>query len=85
MSDHTYNQSVLRLIDYVQNTSRDFGEGLGYYQVFVQDGHGNLTPALFTQSQVDAAVQRASENTEDLRPALASVPALYRWLLKVWN
>lgn len=80
-----YNNSILRTKDYVTNNSRDFGEGLGYYQCFVEDADGNLTPALFTHSQLEAAFKRAEENPEDLRPALKEVPALWRWVTAIWN
>ena len=65
-------ESQISLDEHVENKERKFGAAVTYYPVFVIDEMGRKVPALFTQSQIDIAVQRAMFNTEDIPVAKKS-------------
>ncbi len=50
----------------VGNKERRFGSAVEYYPVMLTDDKGEEIPALFTKSQLDTAIKRASENMEDI-------------------
>ncbi len=58
--------SIIRLDEKVDNTERKFGEALEYYPAEVVLEDGTETWAMFTQSEIDGAVERAAKNKEDI-------------------
>jgi hypothetical protein len=50
----------------IVNTDRHFGAQKDYYPIYIEQENGDLTPALFTQSQINVAINRASQNKEDV-------------------
>ena len=49
----------------VANMDRKFGAGDFYVPAMVELPGGAMVPALFTESAIDAAIQRANDNPED--------------------
>lgn len=62
------------------NTGRKFGAGTSYYCAHFDDS-GTLRPLLFTEDQINVAIDRALTNPEDV-PAPARLP-LSHWLRKI--
>jgi len=58
--------SKIYLKELVENTERRFGSDTEYYPVYIEDKNGDVYPALFTCAQIEAAMHRASVNTEDM-------------------
>jgi len=59
-------KSVIFLSEKVVNKNHKFGEVDAYFPAFVQDEDGNKKPALFTENQIEVAINRASRNMEDI-------------------
>jgi hypothetical protein len=62
--------STIHLNEKVENTERKFGAALEYYPVEVINESGNTQWAMFTQSEIDVAVERATKNKEDIPKSL---------------
>ncbi len=62
--------SIIKLNEQVDNTERKFGEALEYYPTEVVLKDGTETWAMFTQSEIDGAIQRAAKNKEDIPKSL---------------
>ena len=59
-------ESEIKLEESVPNKDRRFGAATEYYPVRVLDDKGDEKPALFTNSQITVAIERAKRNLEDL-------------------
>ena len=62
--------SSIRLDEKVENTERKFGAALEYYPVEVITESGETQWAMFTQSEIDVAIDRATKNKEDIPKSL---------------
>jgi len=59
-------KSRIYLKEIVENKERKFGSTLQYYPVKVELNDGSVENALFTEDQINVALDRASENPEDI-------------------
>ena len=59
-------KSHLYLDEMVDNKERKFGSVNQYYPVIVIDSEGKLQPALFTENEINVAIERAQSNPEDV-------------------
>ena len=62
--------SIIKLDEQVDNTERKFGEALEYYPVEIVLKDGTETWGMFTQSEIDGAIERAMKNKEDIPKSL---------------
>jgi len=58
--------SKLIVKEMVPNTNRMFGSQAEYFPIYVEQENGDLVPALFTKSQIEVAIKRATQNKEDV-------------------
>ena len=58
--------SKLIMNEMVPNTNRMFGSQAEYFPTYVEQENGDLVPALFTKSQIEVAIKRATQNKEDV-------------------
>jgi len=58
--------SKLIVKEMVSNTNRMFGSQAEYFPIYVEQENGDLVPALFTKSQIEVAIKRATQNKEDV-------------------
>ena len=56
--------------DKVDNTDRKFGSALEYFPVKVVKSDGQESWAMFTEAEIDKAIDRASKNKEDIPKSL---------------
>lgn len=61
-------ESRLICDEVVMNTERKFGAGDRYFPVWVMHFDGQWGPALFSDKQILAAMERAEANPEDIPP-----------------
>jgi len=59
-------KSVIRIDEKVENKDRKFGAALEYYPIQVILENGDETWAMFTQDEIDRAMERAAKNKEDI-------------------
>lgn len=59
-------KSKLYIKEIVENKDRKFGSILQYYPAKVELDDGSIENALFTEDQINVALERASENPEDI-------------------
>jgi hypothetical protein len=59
-------KSILHENEKVANKGRKFGAGTEYFPATVVLADGQRMPALFTQEQVQTAIDRARFNSEDM-------------------
>ena len=71
---------MIDLNDPRPNTQREFGEAQFYFLGYVKTPHGEVLPALFTGAQIQAALSRAADNTEDIPE-----PMPESWLQRAWR
>jgi len=50
----------------VENKDRKFGENPYYFPAMMHDINGSQFPALFTNDQIQVAIDRATRNPEDI-------------------
>lgn len=62
------------------NSQREFGEAQVYFLGYVKNLGGEVLPALFTAAQIEAALNRAANNSEDIPE-----PVLESWLQRAWR
>jgi hypothetical protein len=75
-------QTILSLIkrsEKVKNKDSRFGACADYYPAYVELLDGVKVPALFTESQLMRAIERAGKNTEDINP---TAPSFFERLVK---
>lgn len=58
--------SKIKLDEVVKNKDRHFGSQIYYYPCIVVDVDGNERNALFTENQIEVAINRADSNPEDI-------------------
>ena len=51
----------------VENKDRKFGAQPYYFPAMMHDDNGDTIPALFTQDQIQVAIDRAGRNHEDFK------------------
>lgn len=74
-------KSQILVADAVDNAGRKFGAGLVYYPALVHLEFATR-PALFTESQIMEAIERARANPEDWpKPAPRPRGWWWRWVL----
>lgn len=56
--------------DKVDNTDRKFGASLEYFPVKIVKNDGQEFWAMFTESEIDKAIERAVKNKEDIPKSL---------------
>ena len=59
--------SALDMTEMVENTLHKFGEGKEYFPCYITTTDGFQVPALFTEHQIDEAIERAEKNPEDIK------------------
>lgn len=63
-------RSEIILNEKVDNTERKFGEALEYYPVKIVRDNDDDTWAMFTESEINNAIERAMKNKEDIPKSL---------------
>ena len=58
------------LSEKVDNTERKFGAANEYFPVKIQDSDGYVTWAMFTETEIKKATERAMKNKEDIPKSL---------------
>ena len=59
-------KSKIILAESVLNEDRKFGSQLEYFPCEIKYNNDNVAPALFTESQIVEATERAARNLEDV-------------------
>jgi len=59
-------KSKLFIEEKVKNEERKFGEANEYYPVRIEYSNDNIQNALFTESELKIAIERAGKNPEDI-------------------
>jgi hypothetical protein len=62
--------SEIILTEKVENTERKFGEALEYFPSKVVREDGSKTWAMFTEAEIETAIDRAMKNKEDIPKSL---------------
>lgn len=63
-------KSVIKMNEVVENTERKFGEALEYFPVKIENEDGSETWAMFTETEIINATERAMKNKEDIPKSL---------------
>ena len=58
--------SKINLTEKIENTERKFGEALEYFPAKVVNAEGVEEWAMFTETEITKAVERAKKNKEDI-------------------
>lgn len=64
------SDSQILFEDKVDNKDRKFGSALEYFPVKVVKADGQETWAMFTESEIEKAIERANKNKEDIPKSL---------------
>ena len=59
-------KSKIILAESVLNEDRKFGSQSAYFPCEIKYVEGRIVPALFTESQIEEATERAARNPEDI-------------------
>ncbi len=70
-------ESKIVTTEEVDNKERRFGSNLSYYPAYVVSVDGDEVPALFTEAQIEEAIDRATANPEDMPK---QYKGLFSWL-----
>ena len=62
--------SKIKLDEAVDNSERKFGETLKYFPVKIIDTDDNVEWGMFTENEIQIAIERAKKNKEDIPKSL---------------
>lgn len=62
--------SKIKLDETVDNSERKFGEALKYFPVKIIDTDDNVEWGMFTENEIQIAIERAKKNKEDIPKSL---------------
>lgn len=71
-------KSAMHKDEKVENKDRKFGSATEYFPCYIIRLDGTEAPALFTQHQIEEAVERAEKNPEDVEERAA-------WLNRIFS
>lgn len=74
-----YVESTIYKTEKLNNKDKKFGAAKQYYQAFVIDSYGKKQWALFTEHELEQAINRGSKNPEDKGVSVLDKPKWYQF------